>query len=457
MIEDVSWLGFDWGESPYYASDYFEKIYDYAVQLIKKGKAYVCSLSAEETREYRGTLTAAGKESPYRSRTVEENLDLFDGMRKGGFPDGAHVLRARIDMASSNLNMRDPVLYRIQHATHHRTKDKWSIYPMYDFAHCIEDSIEGITHSVCTLEFEDHRPLYDWILNELGVECHPQQIEFARLNLGFTVMSKRKLLELVGGGHVNGWDDPRMPTLAGLRRRGYTPLSIKSFCERIGVAKRESRIDIGILEEELRNDLNENAPRVMGVLNPLKVVIDNYPEDLTEDMELPNHPAKPERGVRTVPFSKVIYIERDDFMEEPPKKFFRLGPGREVRLRGAYFIVCEEMIKDESTGELLELRCSYDPASRGGSSPDGRKVKGTIHWVSEKHAIPAEIRLYDRLFLDENPAGDDFIERLNPDSFSVLENSLVEPTLAGANRAVCISLKGQVTSVLIPKGQGTGS
>ena len=432
IIEDVKWLGFDWGKSPYYASDYFEQMYNYAVQLIKKGKAYVCSLSAEETREYRGTLTEAGKESPYCSRSVEENLDLFEKMRKGEFPDGAHVLRARIDMASSNLNMRDPVLYRIQHASHHRTKDAWHIYPMYDFAHCIEDSIEGITHSVCTLEFEDHRPLYDWILNELGVECHPQQIEFARLNLSYTVMSKRKLLELVEGGHVNGWDDPRMPTLAGLRRRGYTPLAIKSFCERIGVAKRESRIDIGILEEELRNDLNESTPRVMGVLNPLKVVIDNYPEDLTEDMELPNHPAKPERGVRTVPFSKVIYIERNDFMEDPPKKFFRLGPGREVRLRGAYFIVCEEMIKDESTGELIELRCSYDPASRGGSSPDGRKVKGTIHWVSEKHAISAEVRLYDRLFLDENPAGDDFIERLNPDSFSAIENCLVEPTLAGA-------------------------
>lgn len=432
IIEDVKWLGFDWGESPYYASDYFEQMYGYAVQLIKKGKAYVCSLSAEETREYRGTLTEAGKESPYRSRSIEENLALFEGMRKGEFPDGAHVLRGRIDMASSNLNMRDPVLYRIQHASHDRTKDKWHIYPMYDFAHCIEDSIEGITHSVCTLEFEDHRPLYDWILDELGVKCHPQQIEFARLNLGYTVMSKRKLLELVEGHHVNGWDDPRMPTLAGLRRRGYTPLSIRTFCERIGVAKRESRIDIGILEEELRNDLNESTPRVMGVLNPLKVVIDNYPEDLTEDMELPNHPAKPERGVRTVSFSRVIYIERDDFMEEPPKKFFRLGPGREVRLRGAYFIVCEEMIKDENTGELIELRCSYDPASRGGSSPDGRKVKGTIHWVSEKHGIPAEVRLYDRLFLDENPAGDDFIERLNPDSFLAIKDCLVEPSLAGA-------------------------
>ena len=430
IIEDVKWLGFEWGESPCYASDYFEQMHGYAVRLIKNGKAYVCSLSAEETRQYRGTLTEAGKESPYRNRSVDENLTLFEGMRRGDFPEGAHVLRARIDMASSNLNMRDPVLYRIQHASHHRTKDKWHIYPMYDFAHCIEDSIEGITHSVCTLEFEDHRPLYDWILDELGVKCHPRQIEFARLNLSYTVMSKRKLLELVEGGHVKGWDDPRMPTLAGLRRRGYTPLSIRTFCERIGVAKRESRIDIGILEEELRNDLNESTQRVMGVLNPLKVVIDNYPEDLTEDMELPNHPAKPERGVRTVPFSKVIYIERDDFMEEPPKKFFRLGPGREVRLRGAYFIVCEEMIKDEATGELIELRCSYDPASRGGSSPDGRKVKGTIHWVSEKYAIPAEVRLYDRLFLDENPAGDDFIERLNPDSFSAVKGCLVEPALA---------------------------
>ena len=432
IIEDVKWLGFDWGETPYYASDYFDQMYSYAVELIKKGKAYVCSLSSEETREYRGTLTEAGKESPYRSRQVEENLDLFERMRKGEFPEGSHVLRAAIDMASSNLNMRDPVLYRIQHASHHRTGDTWHIYPMYDFAHCIEDSIEGITHSVCTLEFEDHRPLYDWILNELEVECHPQQIEFARLNLGYTVMSKRKLLELVEGGHVSGWDDPRMPTLAGLRRRGYTPLSIRSFCERIGVAKRDSRIDIGMLEEELRNDLNESAQRVMGVLNPLRVVIDNYSEGLTEDMELPNHPARPEMGVRKVPFSKVIYIERDDFMEEPPKKFFRLGPGREVRLRGAYFITCEDVIKDEITGEIIELRCSYDPASRGGSSPDGRKVKGTIHWVSEKDAVPAEVRLYDRLFLDENPGGDDFIERLNPDSFLAIKDCLVEPSLANS-------------------------
>jgi len=436
IIEDVKWLGFDWGKNLFYASGYFEQMYDYGVELIKKGKAYVCSLNADEMREGRGTLTEAGTESPYRNRSVEENLDLFEKMRKGEYENGAHVLRAKIDMASPNLNMRDPVLYRIQHESHHKTGDKWCIYPMYDFAHCIEDSIEGITHSICTLEFEDHRPLYDWILDALEVDCHPQQIEFARLNLSYTLMSKRKLLTLVEEGHVSGWDDPRMPTLAGLRRRGFPPEAIRDFCDRIGVAKANSMVDVAMLEHCVRENLNEFAPRAMAVLNPLKVIIENYPHGQVEEMDVPIHPANPDMGKRKVPFSKVIYIERDDFMEEPPKKFFRLGPGREVRLRSAYFITCNEIIKDDKTGEVIELRCSYDPESRGGSSPDGRKVKGTIHWVSSEHSVEAKVRLYDKLFLSENPGGGkggaDFREDLNAGSLIKLNNCRVEPSLANA-------------------------
>ncbi|RKY80821.1 glutamine--tRNA ligase, partial [candidate division KSB1 bacterium] len=395
IIEDVRWLGFDWGDRLFYTSDYFEQLYQYAVQLIKKGKAYVCDLSPEQIKEYRGTLTEPGKESPYRNRSVEENLDLFQRMRAGEFEDGSRVLRAKIDMASGNLNMRDPVIYRILHATHHRTGDKWCIYPMYDFAHCLSDSIEGITHSICTLEFEDHRPLYDWFLDELNVH-HPRQIEFARLNLSYTVLSKRKLLELVEGGYVTGWDDPRMPTISGLRRRGYTPESIRNFCERIGVAKRDSIVDIALLEHSIREDLNKRAPRVMGVLHPLKVIIDNYPEDQVEELEAINNPEDPTMGTRKVPFSRILYIERDDFRENPPKKFFRLAPGREVRLRYAYYITCVGVVKDENTGEVVELHCTYDPETRGGWAPDGRKVKGTLHWVSAPHALEAEVRLYDR-------------------------------------------------------------
>ncbi|RKY75772.1 glutamine--tRNA ligase, partial [candidate division KSB1 bacterium] len=388
IIEDVRWLGFDWGDRLFYTSDYFEQLYQYAVQLIKKGKAYVCDLSPEQIKEYRGTLTEPGKESPYRNRSVEENLDLFQRMRAGEFEDGSRVLRAKIDMASGNLNMRDPVIYRILHATHHRTGDKWCIYPMYDFAHCLSDSIEGITHSICTLEFEDHRPLYDWFLDELNVH-HPRQIEFARLNLSYTVLSKRKLLELVEGGYVTGWDDPRMPTISGLRRRGYTPESIRNFCERIGVAKRDSIVDIALLEHSIREDLNKRAPRVMGVLHPLKVIIDNYPEDQVEELEAINNPEDPTMGTRKVPFSRILYIERDDFRENPPKKFFRLAPGREVRLRYAYYITCVGVVKDENTGEVVELHCTYDPETRGGWAPDGRKVKGTLHWVSAPHALEA--------------------------------------------------------------------
>lgn len=436
IIEDVRWLGFDWGKNLYYASDYFEKMYGYAVALIKEGKAYVCSLNADEMREMRGTLTEAGKESPYRNRSVEENLDLFERMQKGEFENGAHVLRAKIDMASPNLNMRDPVLYRIQHASHHRTGDTWCIYPMYDFAHCIEDSIEGITHSICTLEFEDHRPLYDWILDELEVPCHPQQIEFARLNLNYTVMSKRKLLTLVEESHVSGWDDPRMPTIAGLRRRGFTPEAIRDFCERIGVARANSVVDMAMLEHCVREDLNESAPRALAVLDPLKVVIENYPDGQVEEMDVPNHPGNPDMGKRKVTFSKIIYIEREDFMEDAPKKFFRLSPGREVRLRSAYFITCNEVIKDDESGEIIELRCSYDPESRGGSSPDGRKVKGTIHWVSAEHSAEAVVRLYDKLFLSENPGGGkdekDFRKDLNPQSLITLQKCRVEPSLAKA-------------------------
>ncbi len=433
--EDVRWLGFDWGDRLFYASDYFDKLYEYAVQLIKDGKAYVCDLSAAEVREYRGTLTEPGKDSPYRTRSVEENLDLFERMRAGEFEDGSHVLRAKIDMASPNLNMRDPVIYRILHAEHHRTGDKWCIYPMYDFTHGLSDSIEGITHSICTLEFEDHRPLYDWFLEELKV-FHPQQIEFARLNLSHTVMSKRKLLEIVEQGVVTGWDDPRMLTISGLRRRGYTPESIRNFCERIGMAKRDSMVDMALLEHSIREDLNQRAPRVMGVLRPLRVVIDNYPEDRVEELEAVNNPEDPGMGSRKVPFSRVLYIEGEDFLEEPPKKFFRLAPGREVRLRYAYFIKCVGMVKDEQSGELVELHCTYDPETRGGWALDGRKVKATLHWVSAAHSLQAEVRLYDHLFTKANPSDEkesvDFKTYLNPNSLETLTSCRVEPSLAGA-------------------------
>jgi glutaminyl-tRNA synthetase len=429
---DVKWLGFDWGEHLYYASDYFEQLYEYAETLIKEGKAYVCDLSAEEIREYRGTLTQPGKNSPYRERTVDENLDLFRRMRAGEFPDGSRVLRAKIDMSSPNLNMRDPVIYRILRATHHRTGDEWCIYPMYDYAHPLSDALEMITHSICTLEFEDHRPLYDWFLEQLPVPSNPQQIEFARLNLTYTVMSKRKLLQLVEGGFVAGWDDPRMPTIAGLRRLGYTPESIRDFCERIGVAKSNSTVDIALLEHCLREDLNKRAPRKMAVLRPLKVVIENYPEDQVEELEAINNPEDPSMGTRKIPFSKVIYIEEDDFREDPPRKFYRLAPGREVRLRYGYFIKCTDVIKDEN-GEIIELRCTYDPETRGGSAPDGRRVKATLHWVSASHAHPAEVRLYDHLFTTEDPgAEEDFKSCLNPDSLEVLTSCLVEPSLKGA-------------------------
>ncbi|WDN88933.1 glutaminyl-tRNA synthetase [Desulfosarcina sp. BuS5] len=446
---DVRWLGFNWGNRLRHASDYFEQLYNYAVQLIKKDKAYVCSLGADQIREYRGTLKAPGKESPYRTRSIEENLDLFVRMRAGEFEDGAHVLRAKIDMASPNLNMRDPVIYRIKHVSHHRTGDKWCIYPMYDFTHCLSDSIECITHSLCTLEYEDHRPLYDWFLDQLEVDCHPQQIEFARLNLSYTIMSKRKLLKIVENGVVSGWDDPRMPTISGMRRRGYTPEAIRNFCERIGVGKKESTVDIALLEYCIREDLNRWTPRVMGVIRPLKVVIDNYPEDLVEELDGPLHPEDADMGTRKLPFSRVIYIERDDFREEAPKKFYRLVPGREVRLRYAYYIKCVDLVKDEKTGAVIEVHCTYDPESRGGSSPDGRRVKGTIHWVSAAHSLKAEIRLYDRLFLKENPGDlpgdvpeaipkaiitDDsaFMASLNPGSLETLKDSRVEPYLAAA-------------------------
>jgi len=435
IIEDVHWLGFDWGDRLYYASDYFERLYEYAVQLVRDGNAYVCSLTADEIREYRGTLTQPGRDSPYRSRSVAENLDLLARMRAGEFEDGSHVLRARIDMASSNLNLRDPVIYRIRHVEHHRTGNKWCIYPMYDFAHGLSDSVEGITHSICTLEYEDHRPLYDWFLDVLKVECHPQQIEFARLNLSHTVMSKRKLLQLVREGHVAGWDDPRMPTLAGIRRRGYTPEAIRNFCELIGVGKRDSMVDAALLEHCIREDLNRRAPRVMGVLRPLRVVIDNYPEGQVEELEAVNNPEDPGMGTRKVPFSRVIYIEQEDFMEAPPKKFYRLAPGREVRLRYAYFITCVDVVKD-AQGKVVELRCTYDPATRGGGAPDGRAVKATLHWVSADHALEAEARLYDHLFLKADPDderdGLDFKAHINPASLEVLTSCRVEPGLAGA-------------------------
>jgi glutaminyl-tRNA synthetase len=435
IIRDVRWLGFDWGEHLYHASDYFEKLYEYGVGLIKKGKAYVCDLSPDEIREYRGTLNAPGRESPYRNRTVEENLDLFQRMRAGEFPDGSRVLRARIDMAAGNINMRDPTIFRIKRESHPRTGAAWCIYPMYDYAHCLSDSIEQITHSICTLEFEDHRPLYDWFLDELGV-YHPQQIEFARLNLSHTIMSKRKLLELVQGGHVKGWDDPRMPTLSGLRRRGYTPESIRSFCDRIGVAKRDSLVDMALLENSVREDLNRRAPRAMAVLHPLRLVITNYPEGRVDELEAVNNPEDPAMGTRKVPFSRLLYVERDDFREEPPKKWFRLAPGREVRLRYGYYVKCVEAVKDEKTGEVTELRCTYDPETRGGSSPDGRKVPGTIHWVSAAHAVEAEVRLYEHLFtipdLGALAPDDDYRNYLNPKSLTVLTGCRLEPGLAAA-------------------------
>ncbi len=436
IIEDVRWLGFDWQDRLFYASDYFEQLYGYAVDLIEQGKAYVCDLSPDEIREYRGTLTRAGRECPYRSRSVEENLDLFRRMKAGEFPDGARVLRARIDMSSPNTNMRDPAMYRIMHASHHRTGDEWCIYPMYDWAHGQSDAIEGITHSLCTLEFENHRPLYDWFLDNLALPSRPRQIEFARLNLTFTVLSKRKLLKLVEEGHMDGWDDPRMPTISGLRRRGYTPESIRNFCERIGVAKKDSTVDVALLEHAVRDDLNTKVPRVMAVLKPLKVIIENYPEGRVEEFDAPHFPDDPPRmGSRKVPFSRELYIERDDFMVDPPRKFFRLAPGREVRLRWAYFIRCERVITDENTGEVVELRCSYDPATRGGDAPDGRKVRGTIHWVSAAHAFEAEVRQYDRLFSKEKPGakkGSDLSDDLNPDSLQVLRGCKLEPHLAGA-------------------------
>ncbi len=433
--EDVRWLGFDWDRHLYFASDYFEQLYEYAEHLIKNGKAYVCSLSSDEIRQYRGTLTEPGSKSPWRDRTMAENLSLFRRMRSGEFTNGTHVLRAKIDMASGNLNLRDPVLYRILHEKHHRTDDKWCLYPMYDYTHPISDALENITHSLCTLEFEDHRPLYDWILTQLPIPCHPRQIEFARLNLSHTVLSKRKLLKLVEEKRVSGWDDPRMPTLSGMRRRGYTASAIRDFCNRIGIAKKDSVVDMALLTHCVREDLNENAIRVLSVLRPLKVVITNYPKDLEEELTAKNHPQKPEMGSRQVKFSREIYIEQSDFMEEPPKKFFRLGPGRTVRLRYAYFITCEKVIKDEESGEIIEVHCTYDPATRGGNAPDGRKVKGTIHWVSAAHAIPAEIHLYDRLFTAEQPEADkekDFQEFLNSDSLEIVSGCLLEPSLARA-------------------------
>ena len=432
---DVRWLGFDWEDRLYHASDYFEPLYNFAVELVKKGKAYVCDLSMDEIREYRGTLTMPGKESPYRNRPVEENLDLLERMKAGEFEDGARVLRAKIDMASSNLLMRDPTLYRIRKKSHYRTGDAWCIYPTYDFTHCLSDSLEGITHSVCTLEFENNRPLYDWILDELQVH-HPQQIEFARLNLSHTIMSKRKLLELVEEGYVSGWDDPRMPTLSGLRRRGYTPESIRKFCDIIGVARANSIVDMVQLENCVREELNKTTQRVMAVLRPLKVVIVNYPEDKVEELEAINNPEDASMGTRKVPFSRVLYIEQDDFLEEPPKKFFRLAPGREVRLRYAYYITCEDVIKDKKTGEVVELQCRYDPATRGGGSPDGRRVKGTLHWVSANHAIEVDVRLYDHFFTKRDSTdveeGADYKSNLNPKSLEILTSCKVEPSLEGA-------------------------
>ncbi|MFA6309432.1 MAG: glutamine--tRNA ligase/YqeY domain fusion protein [Clostridia bacterium] len=433
--EDVAWLGFKW-DGLYYASDYFENMYECAEKLIKKGLAFVCDLNADEIREYRGTLTTPGKNSPYRDRSVEENLDLFRSMRTGRFDDGSKVLRARIDMSSPNMNMRDPVLYRILRATHHRTGDTWCIYPMYDYAHPIEDMMENISHSLCSIEFEDHRPLYDWVVNNVDMDSSPRQIEFARLNITYTVMSKRKLLTLVDEGIVSGWDDPRLPTISGLRRRGYTPSSIRDFCDRIGVAKTTSIVDVALLEHCIREDLNKSAPRVMSVLRPLKLIIDNYPENVTEKFDIENNPEDPDSGTRKVEFSRELYIEQDDFMENPPGKYFRLSPGREVRLKQTYFVKCTDVVKDEKTGEVIEVHCTYDPESRGGNSPDGRKVKGTIHWVSAHDAIDAEVRLYDRLFTVENPGDENedanYMDYINPMSFERLTECKVEPGLMKA-------------------------
>jgi len=434
--EDIRWLGFDWENRELYASDYFEQLYEYAVKLIKKGVAYVCDLSSDEIREYRGTLTEPGTNSPYRSRTVEENLDLFERIQAGEFPDGSRTLRAKINMASSNLNMRDPVMYRILRATHFRQGNKWCIYPMYDFTHGQSDSIEGVTHSLCSQEFEDHRPLYNWYLDELEI-YHPQQIEFSRRNLSYTIMSKRKLIQLVEEGHVNGWDDPRMPTLSGLRKRGYTPEAIRDFCSRIGVTKSDNLVDVAMLEHCIRQDLNKHALRVMAVLRPLKVVIDNYPEEQTEELEATNNPENPNMGSRKIPFSRELYIEREDFMESPSKKYFRLAPGREVRLMHAYYVKCERVVKDEKTGEVLQVHCTYDPETRGGWSENGRKVKGTLHWVSANHSLEAEVRLYNHLFLKENPDDveddKDFKSNLNPNSLETLTECQIEPSLIDAN------------------------
>jgi glutaminyl-tRNA synthetase len=430
---DVAWLGFTWHGDVLYAADYFEQMYQYAETLIRMGKAYVDDLTADEIRDYRGTLTEPGRDSPYRDRTLEENLDLFRRMRAGEFPDGSRVLRAKIDMASGNINMRDPTIYRIRHASHHRTGDAWCVYPMYTYAHPIEDALEGITHSLCTLEFEDQRPFYDWVVETLQTEFRPQQIEFARLNLNYTVLSKRKLLQLVAEGHVSGWDDPRMPTISGLRRRGYTPESIRDFCERIGVAKKENVVDVALLEHCIREDLNRRAPRAMAVLRPLEVVLENYPEDRVEEMDVVNNPEDPAAGTRRVPFSRVLYLEQDDFREDPPKKYFRLAPGREVRLRNAYLITCREVVKDPATGEIVRLICTYDPATRGGDAPDGRKVKATLHWVSAPHAVSGEVRLYDRLFSVPDPSDDegkDWKTFLNPASLERLTGCRLEPSLA---------------------------
>ena len=434
--EDVHWLGFDWGDREYYASDYFQQLYEFAVRLIKDGKAYVDSLTADEIREYRGTLTEPGKNSPFRDRFIEENLELFEGMRAGKYKDGKHVLRAKIDMSSPNINMRDPTIYRIRFSPHHRTGSTWCIYPMYDYAHPLSDAIEGISHSICTLEFENNRPLYDWFIAQLDFKEPPQQIEFARFNLSYTMMSKRKLLELVREGFVAGWDDPRMPSLSGLRRRGYTPEAIRALCNRVGVSKTNSTVDISFLEYFIREDLNKRSPRVMAVLRPLKVIIDNYPEGKVEEVEAENNPEDPAAGTRLLSFSRVLYIEQEDFREDPPKKYFRLSPGREVRLKHAYYITCTRVVKDESTGEILEVHCTYDPETRGGWSEDGRKVRGTLHWVSAEHALDGEVRLYDLLFTKENPGeeeeGGDFKDNLNPNSLEVLEGVKLESSLRGA-------------------------
>jgi len=427
--EDVRWLGFDWGEHLYYASDYFDQLYHFALELIKQGKAYVCDLTADQIRKFRGTLTEPGRNSPYRERSVEENLDLFERMRRGEFEEGERVLRAKIDMASPNVVMRDPVLYRIRKMEHHRTGDQWVIYPMYDFTHCLSDAIENITHSICTLEFENNRPLYEWILEQVYPKPHPQQIEFARLNISYTLMSKRKLLDLIKRGIIDAWDDPRLPTLSGLRRRGYTPAAIRDFCDRIGVAKANSIVDVALLEHCLREDLNQHAQRRLAVLDPLKVVIENYPEGQVEQLEAQNNPQDPEAGTRQVPFAREIYIEREDFMEDPPKKFFRLAPGREVRLRFAYFITCTDVIKDKE-GNIVELRATYDPDTKGGSAPDGRKVRGTLHWVAAEHSLPAEVRLYDYLFTKEDPNEGDLDDNVNPDSLQIVTKARVETNLA---------------------------